>query len=102
MCQTYTLLLGSSDKLSSFITQAGCWWGTIPVQKKSFQPVDIDVVGVAPMKKKVVVGECKFRNEKLDRTVFETLVERAAYLPGKPEIAEYILFSLDGFSDWFT
>jgi len=48
------------------------------------------------------VGECKFRNEKLDRTIFETLVERAAYLPGKPEIAEYILFSLGGFSDWFA
>ena len=55
------------------VTRVGTWWGTNP---SKHEETDIDVVGLDKHKKKAVIGECKFRNEKIDKTIFDSLLER--------------------------
>lgn len=61
---------------------------------KRVQSADIDVVGLSSAEHRVVVGECKFKNEKLNKGVYETLVRRSKAIPVKYPIAGYLLFSL--------
>ncbi len=46
------------------------------------QSADIDVVGISEIDKKAVIGECKFKNEKIDKGIYETLTRR-----GKTDIS---------------
>lgn len=105
MCRYYTLQEGILGKFGGFITQVGMWWGTEMLSdqdgKKYVQSADIDVVGVDEKTKKVVVGECKFKNEKIDKKVYDTLVRRGNMLKVKYHIQKYLLFSLSGFSEWY-
>lgn len=84
MCKYYTLKAGLDGKLSCFVTEVGTWWGTELLDMdgvKRNQSADIDVVGLSSVDRKIIVGECKFKNEKLDKGI--------------------ILFSLSGFSQFF-
>ncbi len=105
MCRYYTLQHGILGEFGCFITAAGSWWGTETVVNKDGekrgQSVDIDVVALAETEKKAVVGECKFKNEKISGEVYETLVHRAHLLSAKYQIVKYILFSLSGYTEWF-
>lgn len=105
MCRYYTLQHGILGEFGCFITAAGSWWGTETVVnedgEKRGQSADIDVVALAEAEKKAVVGECKFKNEKISREVYETLVHRAHLLSAKYQIVKYILFSLSGYTEWF-
>ena len=63
-------------------------------------PSDIDVVAISDIDKKAVIGECKFKNEKIDKDVFETLKLRAKHINAKYEIAKCLFFSLAGYTKW--
>ena len=69
--------------------------------KALFTVGDIDVVGVSEPEKKVILGECKFKNEKIDKKVYETLLRRGNQLKLKYHIEKYVLFSMSGFTEWF-
>lgn len=105
MCRYYTLEKGITGLFGSFITEAGTWWGnellTDDNGKKYHQPADIDVVGLSPVDKTAVCGECKFKNEKIDKEIYETLIRRSRLLSGNYIVTKYMLFSLSGFSKWF-
>ncbi len=105
MCRYYTLEQGIIGAFGSFITETGTWWGTElltdPDGKKYQQSADIDVVGISSVDKTAVCGECKFKNEKIDKDVYETLIRRAGLISGDYRITKYLLFSLSGFSKWF-
>lgn len=105
MCRYYTLEQGVMGKYGSFITEIGAWWGVEQLKddagKRYQQSADIDVVGISTVDKTAVVGECKFKKEKIDKEIYETLHRRANLLTGKYKVNRYILFSLSGFSDWF-
>ena len=105
MCRYYTLEQGILGRFDTFITAAGVWWGTEPMKDdegKSFnQSADIDVVGISDVDKTAVVGECKFKNEKIDKGVYESLKRRSGLISGKYKVVKYLLFSLSGFTDWF-
>ena len=105
MCRYYTLQHGILGEFDCFITSVGSWWGTETIVnddgKKMGQSADIDVVALSEIENKAVVGECKFKNEKLDRRVYETLLRRANVLSSKYTITKYILFSLSGYTKWF-
>ena len=105
MCRYYTLQHGILGEFDCFLTSVGSWWGTETIVnddgKKMGQSADIDVVALSEMENKAVVGECKFKNEKLDRGVYETLLRRANVLSSKYTITKYILFSLSGYTKWF-
>ena len=105
MCRYYTLQHGILGEFDCFITSVGSWWGMETIisddGKKMGQSADIDVVALSEIEKKAAVGECKFKNEKLDRRVYETLLRRANVLSSKYTITKYILFSLSGYTKWF-
>lgn len=105
MCRHFTMVKGMSGEWDCFVTKVGTWWGTEEAAdsngKKIRIPADIDVVGISDIDRAVVVGECKFRNEKIDKTVYETLVRRSRLVHTKYRTARFLLFSLSGFSEWF-
>ena len=105
MCRYYTLEQGVMGAFGPFITETGTWWGSEQMTdgdgKKYQQSADIDVVGISAVDKTLVVGECKFKNERIDRKIYETLLRRAKLLPGSYIVTKYLLFSLSGFTKWF-
>lgn len=105
MCRRYTLEQGIAAQYGNFITKTGMWWGTENVMtsdgKRISQSADIDVVGILELDKTAVIGECKFKNEKIDKGVYETLVRRAKMINPKYNIIKYLFFSLSGYTEWF-
>lgn len=97
ICRYYLLSKGGVDGLPGFITRVGKWWGTNPRKKEE---TDIDVVGLDTISKTAVIGECKFKNEVVDKSVFEALRDRQDLLSHEYRISGYMLFSKSGFSDW--
>ena len=90
----------------SIATEVGTWWGTETVEdasgQKKIQSADVDIVGLAPSEKTMVVGECQFKNAKAGRDVLETLVRRSRAIPSKYRVVQYLLLSKDGFTQWYT
>lgn len=70
----------------------GTWWGSDPMTKRA-EEIDIVVEGADG---ELLVGECKWRNEKIDVDVLETLLRRALLLD-RP-IEGFYLFSKSGFT----
>lgn len=105
MCRYYTLKHGIVGEYDCFVTSVGAWWGVenIPGEngKRRAQSADIDVVALSEIDKKAVIGECKFKNEKIDKGVYETLIRRGNLITNKYRISKYIFFSLSGFTGWF-
>ncbi len=106
MCRRYTLEQGIQGRFGSLITETGTWWGVERLQDEKGawyqQTADIDVVGISTIANTAVIGECKFKNEKIDKTVYEKLVARSKLISGKYNITKYLLFSLSGFTEWFN
>lgn len=105
MCRYYTLEKGIQGAYGSFLTQTGTWWGVEQIVdddgKKHVQSADIDVVGISSIDKTAVIGECKFKKEKIDKEVYEALLRRSKLLSGNYHVVRYLLFSLRGFTKWF-
>lgn len=105
MCRYYTLKQGIMGEYGCFITSVGTWWGVenITDQNGNFraQSADIDVVALSETDKKAVVGECKFKNEKIDKGIYDTLIRRGKVIPAKYKISKYIFFSLSEYTEWF-
>ena len=105
MCRYYVLDQGVKGKFDTFITETGTWWGVEQIVdeegKRYQQAADIDVVGISSVDKKAVIGECKFKNSKIDKDVYETLIRRSKLISGNYSVTKYLLFSLGGFTRWF-
>jgi len=105
MCRYYTLEKGIQGAYGSFLTQTGTWWGVEQIiddeGKRYTQSADIDVVGISSVDKTAVIGECKFKNEKIDKEIYETLLRRSKLLSGNYHVIRFLLFSLSGFTKWF-
>ena len=105
MCRYYTLEKGIQGAYGSFLTQTGTWWGVEQIiddeGRKFTQSADIDVVGISSVDKTAVIGECKFKNEKIDKEIYETLLRRSKLLSGNYHVICFLLFSLNGFTKWF-
>ena len=104
MCRYYTLNRGILGEFGSFITEVGTWWGIeqmIDANGERYQQsADIDVVGISTIDKTAILGECKFKNEKIDKEIFDTLIRRSKLISGSYNVTTLILFSLSGFTDW--
>ena len=57
------------------ITKIGCWWGTNPKLKRE---EEIDIVGVNPLAKYVLLGECKYQNQGIHLDTAKKLLETPA------------------------
>ena len=96
MCRYYTLSQGLDGRLNCLVANVGSWWGP----GHDHIPTDIDVVGIDEAGKKAVLGECKFKNEVIDKEVYEALLNRRGLIDKRYEEVEFLLFSLSGFSKW--
>ena len=96
MCRHYTLSQGLDGKLNCLVTNVGSWWGP----GHDHTPTDIDVVGIDDANNKAVLGECKFKNEVIDKEVYQALMARRGLIDKRYEEVEFMLFSLTGFSKW--
>lgn len=47
------------------------------------------------------IGECKFKNEKIDKGIYETLIRSGKLINAKYKVLKYLFFSLSGYTDWF-
>lgn len=105
MCKYYTLKQGITGEYGCFLTSVGSWWGTENITDENgnirAQSADIDVVAISEIDKKAVIGECKFKNEKIDKGIYETLIRRGKLIAAKYKVSKYIFFSLSGYTDWF-
>lgn len=99
MCRHYMLVADLSGKLPYFLTSVGKWWGSNPLTKEQ---TDIDVVALDPISHVAVLGECKFKNEPIDKNIFESLLQRKNLINKAYKTDYFVLFSLSGFSKWIT
>lgn len=97
MCRHYLLLNSFENSGTPTITEVGKWFGTNPKNKEQ---TDIDVVGINKLTNTATIGECKFKNEPVDKSVLDALVDRNELLNKKYHVTSYALFSLSGFSEW--
>lgn len=105
MCRHYTLMKGITGEYGCFIASVGTWWGVENITEKDGevrdQSADIDVVALSEVDKKAVVGECKFKNEKIDKGIYDTLIRRSKLISAKYKVSKFIFFSLSGYTDWY-
>lgn len=105
MCRYYTFKHAIDGEYNCFATSIGTWWGTEIIndetKKSKIQSADIDIVAISQIDKTAIVGECKFKNEKTDKDVYDTLIRRSKVLNNKYTISKYVLFSLSGYTKWF-
>lgn len=92
ICKQYLWKMLLDGKCVVNFTDIGRWWGSNP---KTRQPVEIDIVGTAD-KNTALFGECKWKNEKVDLNVLETLIERGNLFGYRNK--HYYLFSKSGFT----
>lgn len=97
MCKHYTLMMGIEGNLECFMTSIGKWWGTNPVKRET---TDIDVVGLDKMSRKAVIGECKFKNEPIDKKIYDALIEKNGLISKEYTVVQYMLFAKSGFTEW--
>ena len=92
ICQQYLYLPQIYNTLPFVISETGRWWGN---NSKARRQEEIDIMSV--MDKSAFFGECKWRREKVDISVIETLVDRGELFAYSEKY--YYLFSKSGFQD---
>ena len=97
MCRHYLLLNAFSEDMPCTVMEVGKWNGTNPKKKEQ---TDIDVVGLDTISNQAILGECKFRNAPIDKSILDDLMERNGLIDRKYVTVSYFLFSLGGFSAW--
>ena len=97
MCRHYLLLNAFSENMPCTVMEVGKWNGTNPKKKEQ---TDIDVVGLDTISNQAILGECKFRNAPIDKSILDDLMERNGLIDRKYVTVSYFLFSLGGFSSW--
>lgn len=90
ICQQYLFLPKVYEKLPFMIGECGRWWGTNAKEKRQ---EEIDIMAVAD--EKALFAECKWRNEKIDRNVIDTLLARGEMFHYQEKY--YYFFSKSGF-----
>lgn len=94
VCTDYLIEQNAKCNLPFLFTSIGRWWGT---NSSTRSQVEIDLI--ASDGKDYLIGECKWRNEKLDLSVLEGLKEKADVFKKKREHTWYALFSKSGFTE---
>ena len=92
ICRQYLWKLLLSGQSPVDFSDLGRWWGTDPRTKSQ---TEIDIMGIAD-KNTALFGECKWKNEKVDLGVLETLVARSQIF--HYQNVHLYLFSRSGFT----
>ena len=94
VCKDYLSVKNAKGELPILFTSIGRWWGTDPATKSQ---VEIDII--AGDGDDYMIGECKWRGEKLDISVLNDLRHKADVFSKTRNHTWYILFSKSGFTD---
>jgi AAA+ ATPase superfamily predicted ATPase len=82
------------DSLPFFPQNISRWWGNNPTLKSQ---MEIDFIAYSTENKEAIFGECKLRNEELDRGVIEGLIEKCEMFR-QFDRKHYYFFSKSGFT----
>ena len=93
ICMQYLKRRISDGTLQTIFTVYGSWWGNNPKEKRE-EEIDL----VLANEDEILVGECKWRNEKIGLDVIELLKKRGE-LVRKNRAIRYAVFSKSGFTD---
>lgn len=94
VCIDYLSMQNARGNLPILFTNIGRWWGT---DSKTRSQIEIDLI--ANDGNDYIIGECKWRSEKLDLSVLTKLYEKADVYSKKRDHTWYALFSKSGFTD---
>ena len=89
ICRQYLVRRNKEKGLPFLASNFGIWWGTDPTLKAS---ADIDIVADSKSEKKILLCECKWRNELTDAADVENLMSKAHLIPGYSECS-FMFFS---------
>lgn len=92
ICMQYLWKLLMEGKTPIEFVSLGRWWGNDPVQKAQ---AEIDIMGEQDSES-ALFAECKWRNEKVDLDILETLIGRSRLF--RYTKVHYYLFSKSGFT----
>lgn len=87
ICAEWLIRQGIAHRLPLEMTAIGSWWRADPV---THQTCDIDIVAADDLDKKLLVGECKWRNSINETKVLETLSDRCRLIPGYHVYERYL------------
>lgn len=93
ICKQYLWKQLLAGKAPIEFISLGRWWGNDPIRKRQ---AEIDIMGEQD-RESALFGECKWRNEKVDLDILETLIERSKLFSYKK--VHYYLFSKSGFTE---
>ena len=96
MCKEY-LLMKAGDDNYPMVTEIDNFQKAVLDDDGKQKQIEIDLLG-KDGKDVLIIGECKFRNEKVDRNTFEAFLEKAHYIKSKKALL--CMFSLKGYSDY--
>ncbi len=92
ICKQYLWKQLLTGKAPVEFISLGRWWGNDPVRKCQ---TEVDIMGEQDSES-ALFAECKWRNERVDSEVLETLIERSKLFRYKK--VHYYLFSKSGFT----
>ena len=90
ICRQYLFLPEVCTSFPFLYTKVGRWWGNNPYEKRQ-EEVDLAALG----EDAVLLGECKWRNERVSISVLQTLLRRGRLFSEKEKV--YCVFSKSGF-----
>ena len=90
ICKQYLWKLNLAGEID--FASAERWWGTNPQHKRQ-EEIDI----IAYNEGKMIFCECKWRNEKVSKSIVDNLIEKAEMFYGKEK--SHVVFSKSGFTE---
>lgn len=79
ICRQWLIRQNAAGRLPFIATQFGKWWGNDPIAREQ---TDIDEVAADPLDKRILLGECKWRNTLNETEAIERLRRRAGLIRG--------------------
>ncbi len=95
ICLQYMMRLNKELKLPFLATSFGKWWGNDNVKREE---TDLDIVLGDKTGTKLIVGECKWRNEPASKADVEKWMAKDYLLPSYKD-RYYVYFSKSGYTD---
>ena len=93
VCHQHFLRELKEHRLPFRFSHIGRWWGNNPVMRQQ-EEIDLFAAG----KDGAYIGECKWRNEKVDKTILDNLVRKGQQLFSAIDNKVYVLYSKSGFT----
>lgn len=96
MCKDF-LFMKAGENNYPIITEIDNFQKSIIDDNGNQKQIEIDIIGKNG-KEILIIGECKFTNEKIDKETFDSFIEKTHYIKGKKTLL--CLFSLSGYTDY--